>query len=74
MIDTLTAELKADLLACLREEFEDDDSMTPVIAKVDELEVGYDLTQVDLDPTWDEFVEDENWVLAWLEYFRLVGP
>lgn len=70
----LTTELKIKLLARLREEFEDDDAMTPVIVKVNELEVGYDLEQVDLDPTWDEGVEDTNWVMAWLEYFRVVGP
>lgn len=70
----LTAELKDKLLTALRVEFEDDLSMTPVIERVLELEVGYDLEQVDLDPTWDEYVEDTNWVMAWLEYFRIVGP
>lgn len=69
----LTAELKADLLARMREEFEDDDDMTSVIVKIDQTEVGYDLDSVDRDPTWDDQVEDTNWVLAWLEYFRLVG-
>jgi hypothetical protein len=69
----LTTELKIQLLACLREEFEDDTTMTPVVANVEALAVGYDLTQVDRDPTWDELVEDENWVLAWLEYFGIIS-
>ena len=69
----LTTDLKTKLLERLREEFGDEDTMTPVIQKVVELEVGYNLDQVDRDPTWDDGVEDENWVLAWLEYYRIVG-
>lgn len=68
----LTAELKNKLLACLREEFEDDDEMTPVIREVTALPVDYDLNSVDLDPTWDDLVEDTNWIDAWLRYFQLI--
>lgn len=66
-----TTELKIELIAHLREEFEDEPAL---IASVEAVPVGYDLTQVDRDPTWDDLVEDDNWVMAWLEYFSIVGP
>lgn len=68
----LTAELKTKLLTCIREEFGDDPTMADDIARLEEVSVGYNLDQVDLDPNWDALVEDTNWVDAWLRYYRII--